>query len=144
MASQVQEWKGLKSMPTRTISKVSPKQKKELARRQRVRAKLLLECPTDKRGFPLCPQCGKLPDLKDGRGELHLCHEISLARGGRTSYRNCHLACRACHNPDHGIRESSNTLRSYSGDRPAPFQLAGTHGTTGKSWSREQQAGIKK
>ncbi len=122
------------------MKKISGKKQKDLAHQKRVRAKLLLECATNSRGAPLCPQCGKLPDLKDGRGELHLCHEKSLAQGGHTSYRNCYLACRVCHSGPDGHRVE-NMPKSKPIDRP--YQLSGY--TTGvRPYSKEQQCGIKK
>ncbi len=121
------------------IKKVSDKQAKDLIKRQVVKAKLMKLAPTDSAGRKLCPQCGELPDIKDGRGELHLCHDLPLSKGGRTSMVNCYLGCRACHNGPKGHK-----TECY--EKPKPIDripaLAGfTHGL--HAISKEQQVGLK-
>lgn len=81
------------------IRLVSEKQARELALRKKVKQELIEEFGNR------CMICGKLPDFKDGRGELHLSHTISLAQGGKTDKENCRLLCRVCHNKRHGIVE---------------------------------------
>ncbi len=124
------------------IKKISTKKKADLARQRKVRAKLLLEAPIDSRGFPLCPQCGKLPDLKDGRGELHLCHGKSLAQGGRTSYKNCYLACRKCHNGPDGHRVENMPKTKVSDQEESRLAaLTGKYGNRVWAITVEQQVG---
>lgn len=123
------------------MNKISQKQKKDLVRRKKVQALLMELAPRSSQyGDVLCPQCGKLPDMKDGRGELHLCHEKSLAQGGRTSYANCYLACRACHNGVDGHR-TENVPHSQPIDRP-PMPCMGDTGL--HPYPTEMQTGQSK
>ncbi len=79
---------------------MSKKQKKELAKRAKLKAELIEE------SGGLCMRCGKPPDMKDGKGKLHLIHKISLAQGGKTNRENCEVWCRKEHMSEfHGIRE---------------------------------------
>ena len=81
------------------MKKVSGKQARELALRRKVKLELIGKFGNR------CMICGKSPDFKDGRGELHLSHTISLAQGGKTTEGNCQLLCRICHNKHHRILE---------------------------------------
>lgn len=84
----------------RTVLKPISKKKQRQLREERKIRKLLEE-----RADGVCEECGLLPDLKDGRGELHLSHTIPRSRGGETSLVNCQMLCRKCHNAKHGIIE---------------------------------------
>jgi hypothetical protein len=65
----------------------------ELYRRRKLKAELLLECPTDSQGRRLCPLCGKLPDFRG----LQLVHKKALSAGGKTTKDNCCILCAKCH-----------------------------------------------
>ncbi len=117
------------------MKRITEKQKAELLRRRKVKAKLLDLCPTDSAGRYLCPQCGKLPDFRG----LQLCHEIPLSQGGRTSFKNCYLGCAPCHGGPDGHR-TENVPHGQAVDK-SPV-LSGYHGTSFGGYSKEQQCGI--
>ena len=71
----------------------------ELKRRRLLKGQLIIE------SGGRCQTCGQRPDFKDGRGELHLSHIISISRGGKTEGGNVLVECRKCHNKRHGIKE---------------------------------------
>ena len=118
---------------------VSTKRELELAKRRKVKAKLMELAPTDSAGRKLCPQCGKLTDMKDGVGKLHLCHDGTGASRPKTTFKTCYLACRACHFGEDGHR-TENIEHGKFGDRP--IELAGFH--KGHAYSKAVQTGISK
>jgi 5-methylcytosine-specific restriction endonuclease McrA len=77
------------------------RRKEELARRRKLKAELLLECPTDDQGRKLCPGCKKLPDFRG----LSMHHVRFLSQGGVTLRDNVLILCYSCHNEKHGIKE---------------------------------------
>ena len=80
--------------------KVSPKQKKELALRARLKKLLLAEGPHDEAGNPLCWHCGKRPDFRG----LEMVHLKYLSTGGKTTHLNCEIWCCPCHYGPDGHR----------------------------------------
>ena len=81
-----------KRKPLKLMSK---KQKRELAKRAKLKAELIEE------SGGLCMKCGKPPDFRG----LALVHKTPLARGGKTNRKNCYAGCFLCHSPEHGIIE---------------------------------------
>jgi len=75
------------------IRKVSDRQRAELGRRRRLKAKLMRTGPTDSAGRNLCWKCGGPPDWRG----IQLVHLTPLARGGKTDEQNCELWCAPCH-----------------------------------------------
>jgi 5-methylcytosine-specific restriction endonuclease McrA len=69
------------------------RRKEELNRRRKLKAELLLECPTDSAGVRTCPKCKRRPDFRG----LQLVHKIPLSRGGKTTRENCLIRCGPCH-----------------------------------------------
>ena len=73
------------------INSVSKKQGKELSKRSKLKAekkRLMMETV----GFLFCETC------KETTTNLDLSHIIALSRGGKTTWENCLLECRDCHN----------------------------------------------
>lgn len=80
----------------------------ELYQRRKLKAELLLECPTDSQGRRLCPKCGKLPDWRG----LQLVHKKALSAGGKTEKKNCCIGCAICHfTIYHGEKETGINAR---------------------------------
>ncbi|KKK87067.1 hypothetical protein LCGC14_2756950 [marine sediment metagenome] len=90
---------GVGAMKKSKIPKISKKQKKVKGWERMIIARLIMKC----KGY--CMKCGKWPDFKDGRGQLHLSHTIPKSRGGQATEENCQMLCRVCHNARHGIIE---------------------------------------
>jgi 5-methylcytosine-specific restriction endonuclease McrA len=67
--------------------------REELARRRKLKAELLAECPTDDQGRRLCPKCLRIPDFRG----LQLVHKKPLSTGGETTRENCVIRCAPCH-----------------------------------------------
>jgi len=78
-----------KSGPKKKINLLSPKLRKELALRSKLKKELLEE------GDNKCASCGNRD--KDWRG-LSLSHIVALSRGGKTTRENCEILCYPCHN----------------------------------------------
>ena len=119
------------------MNKHSDKYNRELSRRRRLKAKLLEDCATDSQGRKLCSMCEKLPDYRG----LSLMHIKALSQGGRTSKKNCRLACFSCHNGPKGHR-TENMPKSVPVDKPVGMRaMSGCHGPIGIPFTREMQAG---
>lgn len=71
------------------INKISKKQRKELALRQKVRKELIEESDG------ICPSCSR-PLTWSWLG-FQLSHEKPLSRGGKTERNNLKLLCTFCH-----------------------------------------------
>ena len=84
------------------IKKVSKKQAIEQAKRRYIHYKLWVK----QEG--LCKKCGRY--LHYGQSELS--HKEPLARGGKTTEKNCKVTCRwfikDCHPKEHGLRNKYN------------------------------------
>ncbi len=93
----------LKQTPLR---KVSDKQKIELRKRSKLKAELIKQAPKDRRGIPLCSECGKPVDWDWRSPSGDLSHEVKLSQGGLTETKNGKILCRNCHNTKrHNLRE---------------------------------------
>jgi 5-methylcytosine-specific restriction endonuclease McrA len=68
-----------------TLRLVSPRQKPEIARRDKLR----------KEADGMCRTC--IPNHWVGKYSLELSHKIPLSRGGRTDRINCVVECRVAH-----------------------------------------------
>lgn len=88
------------------LKKASDKQRRELRLRAKIKQELIKQAPKDRRGIPLCSECGKPVDSDWRSPNGDLSHEVSLGRGGKTTKENGRILCRNCHNTKrHGIRE---------------------------------------
>ncbi len=83
------------SKKRKPLKLMSKKQKKELAKRAKLKKELIEE------SGGLCMKCQKPPDFRG----LALIHKVPLARGGKTNRKNCYVGCGKCHAPNHGIKE---------------------------------------
>jgi len=81
------------------ILKISRAKQLEKAEEHVIAIKLMEQCEGR------CMECGKMPDYKDGYGQLHLHHKIRKSHGGKSTMENCVLICRKCHNAAGGIYE---------------------------------------
>jgi len=82
-----------------------------------------------------CKHCGKLPDWR-GLQEHHL-----EPGNGKRKYSESEWWCAPCHFGKDGHR-TEGIERENLPDRP--LQLAGYHGTSGKQFTKEMQAGVIK
>lgn len=77
-----------KSLTQKTsFSKISKKQKLEMAARSKLKGKLIEEYGER------CMTCGSAGDFRG----ISLSHIIPLSRGGKTTRANCPLECYPCH-----------------------------------------------
>ena len=87
----------MKRTPLRRVSK---RQSAELARRSRLKKKLMSSGIKDGSGRNLCWKCGRPPDWRG----IQLVHLTPLSRGGKTDPDNCQLWCAPCHFGPEGHR----------------------------------------
>ena len=79
------KWNGLRRKPISRRPRSG--QKKELARRSKLKAELIAEFGNR------CMTCGSTGDWRG----ISLSHIIPLSRGGQTTRENCPLECFTCH-----------------------------------------------
>ena len=85
-----------------SLSKVSDKQKDELALRRLLKWKLFNE----QEGRCANKKCGKIMTYYNEASDNypHLSHKKPLSRGGKTDRDNCSVICAECHSKEHGLR----------------------------------------
>jgi len=105
---------------------------KKLSDKQKARKKKLAKIAPPKDGK--CMKCHEFPDFRG----LQKHHIIPRSQGGKDTKGNIIWLCGKCHFGKNGHR----TEGAERGNLPdKPFMMSGYHGTTGKGFSKEQQAG---